>query len=177
MPDNQAETLYKSRALWNHERPRALVVACSDGRLQDNLDEFLQAHLNLSRYDRLYAPGGPGALAPSGVEFLRSDTFRRECLFLVEAHHVEDVILVFHGPADDGPDEAVCADYKRIFPRLTAHEIRAQQEKDLAEILRTGFGYKQVVRVHVFRCEVTGSGAIQFVEMARPMGATTNPTS
>lgn len=157
---------YMSRAPWNHARPGALVIACSDGRLQENLDDFLSGHLGITRYDRLYAPGGPGALASSGYEFLRSDAFARECQFLVEAHELEDVYLVFHGPAEDGPDDAVCADYRRLFPRHSATQIREEQEKDARGILQQGFGWKRPVRVHVYRCEVTGSGTVQFVKLA-----------
>lgn len=156
---------YVSRSPWQRQRPRALVVACSDGRLQENLDDFLNNHLGITRYDRLYAPGGPGALASSGLEFLRSDGFRRESQFLVEAHGIEDIYLIFHGPADDGPDEAVCADYRRLFPRHTAAQIREEQEKDAREIIRQGFGWRQAVRVHVYRCEVTAAGRIQFVRL------------
>jgi len=156
---------YVSRRPWNSERPNILVIACSDGRLQENLDDFLQNHLGITRYDRLYTPGGPGALAMSGVEFLRSEQFRRECAFLVEAHQVEEVFLVFHGPAADGPDEATCADYRRKFPRQSARDIRGQQEQDAAELLRRGFGWHKTARVHVWRCEVTAEGGVQFVNL------------
>lgn len=165
---------YLSRARWNSDRPHILVVACSDGRLQENLDDFLQGHLGISRYDRLYAPGGPGALAASGIEFLRSDNFKRECHFLVEAHDIEEVLLIFHGPAEDGPDVAVCADYRRIFPRMTASEIRIQQEKDVAEILQVGFGWRRRVHVRVFRCEVEASGAIHFVDLTPHLTASSS---
>ena len=32
---------------WKHQRPSALVVACSDGRLQENLDDFLSNALRM----------------------------------------------------------------------------------------------------------------------------------
>ena len=162
---NKAQNPSRNQTPWNPDHPRALVVACSDGRFQQNLDDFLQNHLNLSRYDRLYTPGGPGALASSGVEFLRSDSFKRECVFLVEAHQIEDVFLIFHGPAEDGPDSALCADYKRLFPRMTAPEIRQQQESDAREILRGGFGWRQSVRVHILRCEVTNAGDVVLADL------------
>jgi hypothetical protein len=158
-----------SRFPWNRSRPNKLVIACSDGRLQENLDDFLQGHLGIQHYDRLYAPGGPGALASSGFEFSRSDAFRRECLFLVSAHNVEDVYLIFHGPAVDGPEEAVCADYLRIFPRYRPEQIRTEQQKDLNEILKAGFGWQRHVRVHAYRCEVRSDGGIQFMELTPPV--------
>ena len=39
---------------WIIERPHVLVVACSDGRYQKPLDEFLREHLNIVDYDRMY---------------------------------------------------------------------------------------------------------------------------
>jgi len=101
---------------WDPERPRVLVAACSDGRLQEATDKFLDRALGVRQYDRLYVPGGGGGLASSGAHFLRARELRRECQFLVEAHGVEHLILLFHGPAPGGPAEAVCADYRRKHP-------------------------------------------------------------
>jgi hypothetical protein len=173
----RTEPAFVCRSPWNRRRPNKLVIACSDGRLQENLDDFLQGHLGIEHYDRLYAPGGPGALATSGIEFSRSDVFRRECLFLVAAHDVEDIYFIFHGPSDDGPAEAVCADYRRIFPRHAPDQIRAEQAKDLAEILNGGFGFQRAVRVHAYRCEVTGDGAVRFIDLrgAQEPGRGTGP--
>jgi hypothetical protein len=45
-------TPFISTNLWNIERPHVLVVACSDGRYQEALDEFLLqlvGHLSRSR--------------------------------------------------------------------------------------------------------------------------------
>lgn len=143
------------------------MIACSDGRLQENIDDFLANHLGLTFYDRLYAPGGPGALATGGFEFLRSDQFRRECAFLIAAHRVETVILLFHGPSPDGPDEATCADYRRKLPRLSSDEIRDLHECDAAELLRAAFddGERRVA-VRVFRAEVTADAHVRFVDLS-----------
>jgi len=163
--------VYVSERRWSEERPRVLVVACSDGRLQEAVDDFLQNHLGILDYDRLYAPGGPGALASGGFEFLRSDTFRRECAFLVEAHGVEEVVLLFHGPASpDGPDHAACADYRRKTPRLSPTEIASQQQIDAADIVRAVFGRytatgTRSVRVRVFRAEVLPDRRVRFVDL------------
>jgi len=51
-----------SRGSWDAANPNALVVACSDGRFQEELDAFLRAELALRQYDRLYVPGGAGGL-------------------------------------------------------------------------------------------------------------------
>jgi len=156
---------YLSRSPWNDERPRVLIVACSDGRLQTNLDEFLEHDLGIKNYDRLYTPGGGGALATSGLEHTRAEHHRRECRFLIEAHRVEDLYLVFHGPSVDGPEIALCADYRRKLTRATPLEIRRQQELDAEEVLRAGFGWGLDVRIHPYRCEVTADGRVQFARL------------
>ena len=156
---------YVARDPWNSARPGVLVIACSDGRIQEPVDEFL-ATLGITHYDRLYVPGGPGALTASGVAFMRADQFRRECAFLIQAHGVADVYLIFHGPAEGGPPEATCADYRQKLPNHTPDQIRAQQQRDADELLRHGFGWNVNPRVHSYRCEIAADGAVQFVSLA-----------
>src|SRR5262245_2012837 len=109
------------------ERPHVLVVACSDGRYQIALDDFLRNHLGITDYDRMYVPGGPGALASSSLSCFRGDQFRQDTAFLIERHGVERIVLIFHGPLlKDGPIEAVCADYDRKMPFASPSEIHAQ---------------------------------------------------
>ena len=157
---------YVSSKRWSPTRPRALVIACSDGRLQESVDDFLQNHLCITYYDRLYAPGGPGALASSGYELLRSDQFRRECTFLLTAHAVEEVVLIFHGGVPgEGPEDATCADYRRKLPGRSPVEIAAQQRQDVADLLRPFFGAYSHLSVHIYRAEVMGSGEVRFVDL------------
>ena len=160
---------YVARDPWNRTRPGVLVIACSDGRIQEPVDEFL-AVLGVTHYDRLYVPGGPGALTAGGVAFVRADQFRRECAFLIQAHGVSDVFLIFHGPAEDGPPEATCADYRQKLPHHTPEQIRQQQVRDADEVLRNGFGWNVDPRIHAYRCEVTAEGAVQFVRLAGEPG-------
>ncbi|MEP7346059.1 MAG: hypothetical protein ABI877_12360, partial [Gemmatimonadaceae bacterium] len=94
---------------WSAARPNALVVACSDGRLQEATDAFLARELRITRYDRFYIPGGGGALASSGTDIARAQQMCAECRYLVELHAVKRVILLFHGPAAGGRIEAACA--------------------------------------------------------------------
>ncbi len=152
---------FVSTATWDVERPRVLVIACSDGRLQEAVDEFL-ASLGILRYDRLYVPGGPGALASSGIDYLRSGQLRKECAFLVEAHQIEEAILLFHGPALGGPEHAICADYHRKLLVATPEKARAQQLADIAEILRESFGWRREVRVRIFCAEVRKDRRVTF---------------
>jgi len=159
-------TIFETSAPWQQQRPSALVMACSDGRLQENVDDFLSRSLRITHYDRLYLPGGPGALAVSGLEIMRREQVRRELLFLVTAHEIESVVMVFHGPAPDGPAEASCGDYKRRFPGRSPAELRALQEHDARDIARVIFPPGSRVKLFVFRCEVTRDARIEFVPLA-----------
>lgn len=155
---------YVTSAPWNPRRPSALVIACSDGRLQQNLDDFLHHELGITDYDRLYAPGGGGALATSGSDYLRAGHLHAECRFLLTAHQIEDMYLIFHGPAADGPEEALCADYRRKLPLASTDQVRRQQEADAARLLAYPWG--SPVRVHAFRSEVRADGRVQFIPLA-----------
>ena len=146
---------------WEPDRPRILVAACSDGRLQEATDRFLARALGVRQYDRLYLPGGGGALSASGADFMRAATVRRECRFLIEAHGVEHLILLFHGPAADGPSEAVCADYRRKHSWQRPDQVRAQQEADVRDLLGRRDEYTGGAQLSVYRFEVTAGGALQ----------------
>lgn len=150
---------------WNQQRPHVLVVACSDGRLQEPLDEFLNDVLNISHYDRLYLPGGPGALSSAGVEYMRASRMTEELRFLIRAHEIENVILMYHGPALDGPEMAVCADYRRIYPFHSFELIRKQQEADTQEILNGALGLMPPDKIHAYRMEVTGEYKIDVKQL------------
>jgi len=155
--------VFNTHRPWNEQRPKTLVIACSDGRFQEEVDEFLQRHLAIDHYDRLYVPGGAGALVTSGTEFIRADRFLTECRFLIEGHGIERVILLFHGPAADGPAEALCGDYQRRLPTSPPASIRRQQDRDAEWIWREGLG--DGVRLEIYRCEVAADGLVRFVQM------------
>ena len=161
----QKTAAYTSNAQWSPERPRVLVACCSDGRLQGAIDEFLQNHLSIHHYDRFYAPGGPGALTPGGYEFLRATQYRDDLAFLLRAHKVEELLLIFHGPAPDGPDEAVYAYYKRVLPSASADAVREQQERDLVDLRVYLDDLRLSVRTRAYRAEVLADRRVQFVPM------------
>ena len=156
---------FRSALRWDPTRPHVLVIACSDGRLQEPTDEFLSAALGIRQYDRLYVAGGGGALSPSGKEYLRAQQLRRECKFLVEAHDVQEIVLLFHGPAADGPSEAMCADYRRKLPALSIAKLRDQQQRDADELLTRRDEWAANARVRVFRCETRADGGLEFVAL------------
>lgn len=157
-------TVYRSSTTWEAGRPHVLVAACSDGRLQEAVDEFLSEHLGIVAYDRLYLPGGPGALSTSGVEYMRSHTQKQELQFLVEVHEIEEVVLLFHGPTEGGPLDAVCADYARVIGKRERDAAASAQQSDLKELLEF-FGRYPGIRIHAYRCEVGPDHVVNFVDL------------
>lgn len=160
-PDRSDPVRYVASRKWDDADPRTLVVACSDGRIQDATDRFLADHLGVSHYDRMIVPGGAGALVRGGVEFSRANRMRKECSFLITAHGVERVILTFHCAAPGGPESAICGDYRRRFPSKSLAEIDRQQVADAAELVRVGLNG---LPLEIYRCEVTADGVLRFVD-------------
>jgi hypothetical protein len=150
---------------WSDVRPHVLVVACSDGRLQEGMDSFLLQECSITHYDRLYIPGGAGALTSGGRDCLRADLLKQECKYLVQLHKVELIISLFHGPAIDGPPQAVCADYRRKFSGATPSEIRARQDEDANELLRYRDEWAANAAVSIYRCEVDAAGDLAFAQL------------
>jgi hypothetical protein len=70
----------------------ALLIACSDGRIADELVR-LQKRLHAEGADRILVPGGPLVLTATGAE-------RRVALdcvkTMVDAHNIKQVLLVSH---------------------------------------------------------------------------------
>jgi hypothetical protein len=147
---------------WTPTRPRTLVVACSDGRLQQATDAFLDSELGLKEFDRLYVPGGGGALSASDRDVFRAQQLRVECKYLVELHHVKQIILLFHGPAAGGPDEAVCADYRRKLPWATPELLAQRQARDAIELMHLRAEWAANASIAMFRCEVGTGNLISF---------------
>jgi hypothetical protein len=166
LPDLEPEQAFVSAHTWNMDRPRILIVACSDGRYQLSLDEFLDHHLGITHYDRLYAPGGPGALASSALSYFRGEQFRQESAFLVEAHRLEEIIFIFHGPVNqEGPVDATCADYRRKMSGAGTVEIYRQQELDLQEAVRAVMKANKDIHVRAFRAEVRADRRVHYVPL------------
>ena len=157
---------YRGFGAWLPVRPDTLVIACSDGRLQEATDDFLSNHLQVTRYDRFYVPGGAGALASSGRDFIRARQLRRECRYLVDLHGVQRIVMLFHGPAPAGPMEAACADYRRKLPWATVAELRRRQELDAEELSEIRDEWADAADVAFYRCEVDGQGLVRFAALA-----------
>ncbi len=159
------DSVHTTETQWTPELPNVLVVCCSDGRLQEATDEFLHGHLGIGDYDRLYAPGGPGVLAVGGPEFTHSSQYRDDLAFLVRAHQVQELLLIFHGRGPDGPNSSACAYYGRILPEASTEEINQRQAQDLAAVGEFLTQQKLEVQVRAFRAEVQADRRVQIVPL------------
>lgn len=87
---------YESQVRYETARIHAAAVYCSDGRLGEHFDDFLQNGLELPRYDRVSLPGGPACLAGHPEAHLEEQGVVDELKFLVEVHKLKRVVLVAH---------------------------------------------------------------------------------
>jgi hypothetical protein len=129
---------YESRLPYNSARIHAAAIYCSDGRLGEHFDDFLEQGLKLPRYDRVTLPGGPACLAGHAQAHLEEQGVMDELQFLVEVHGLKRVVLISHQS---------CAFYSS---RLELKEPRMElvQKADL-------------VRAAAFTHRVTGLNAIE----------------
>lgn len=129
---------YESRIAYEVSRIHAAAIYCSDGRLGEHFDDFLQNGLSLPRYDRVTLPGGPGCMAGHPQATLEEHGVVDELRFLVEVHGLERIVLITHQG---------CAFYTERLG-LTEPRLELMQRADL-------------VRAAAFVHRVTGIGAIE----------------
>ncbi|MCA9290807.1 MAG: hypothetical protein KDA25_06740 [Phycisphaerales bacterium] len=89
-------TPFHSRHRYDPERMHVAAVYCSDGRVGEHFDDFLQNGLSLPRYDRVALPGGPASLAGYAEARVAQEGAVDELKFLVEAHDLTRVVLIQH---------------------------------------------------------------------------------
>jgi hypothetical protein len=87
---------YESRVPYERARIRAAAIYCSDGRVGEHFDDFLQNGLGLPRYDRVALPGGPACLAGHPQAHLEEQGVVDELQFLVEVHGLKRIVLIAH---------------------------------------------------------------------------------
>lgn len=87
---------HRSTIPYESRRIHAAAVYCSDGRIGEQFDEFLQQGLGLPRYDRVALPGGPACLAGHEQAHLEERGVVDELKFLVEVHKLTRVVLIAH---------------------------------------------------------------------------------
>jgi hypothetical protein len=129
---------YESRIKYEHARIHAAALYCSDGRLGEHFDDFLQNGLDLPRYDRVSLPGGPACLAGHPQAHLEEQGVVDELKFLVEVHKLRRVVLISHQG---------CAFYATRL-ELSEPRLELMQKADL-------------VRAAAFVHRVTGLDAIE----------------
>ncbi|MFO0829306.1 MAG: carbonic anhydrase [Phycisphaerales bacterium] len=89
-------SLYESPLRYEKARIHAAAVYCSDGRVGEQFDDFIQNGLGLPRYDRVSLPGGPACLAGHPQAHLEEQGVVDELRFLVEVHGLKRVVLIAH---------------------------------------------------------------------------------
>jgi hypothetical protein len=87
---------YESTLPYESSRIHAAALYCSDGRMGEHFDDFLQNGLGLPRYDRLCLPGGPACVAGHPQAHLEEKGVVDELHFLLDAHKVQRVVLIAH---------------------------------------------------------------------------------
>lgn len=147
MGTNRADKAYQSPTPYQESRINAAAVYCSDGRIGDNIDDFLHQGLGLPRYDRLACPGGPVALAGRLLAFWEARGVDDQLRFLVRVHTLRQVVLIAH---------AGCAYYRerlRIDPAVTDSEQRADLVSAGAAVQRI----EPAIEVAAFFAHVAGA--------------------
>src|SRR5262245_60182988 len=87
---------YESRVPYDRRRIRAGAIYCSDGRIGEHFDDFLQNGLGLPRYDRVALPGGPACLAGHPQAHLEEQGVVDELKFLIDVHGLNRIVLIAH---------------------------------------------------------------------------------
>jgi hypothetical protein len=116
-------TRYVSPHAYESTRIRAAAIYCSDGRVGEHFDDFLQNGLGLPRYDRLALPGGPSCLAGHTEAHLEEQGVVDELKFLVDVHGLNRVVLIAHQG---------CAFYSQRLHLPEAY-LESQQKIDLVK--------------------------------------------
>lgn len=115
--------VWRSTQAFVAQRIGAIAIYCSDGRYNEQFDEFLHTRLGLPRYDRLVVPGGPGVLAGHLAAHREEDALLEQVRFLSVHHELERAVLIAHRG---------CGFYLK---KLHASEstLRQRQEEDLGK--------------------------------------------
>lgn len=107
-------------------RVHVAAVYCSDGRVGEQIDEFLGHLLGSSLCDRLAVPGGPASLTSRSRAPAESRGVKEQLGFLAQAHGLRRVVLIAHVP---------CAFYRERL-RIPDDRQHDRQVEDLREAAR-----------------------------------------
>lgn len=131
---------FLSQVPYEPTHPTVLAVYCSDGRFTEAVED-LAHYLGHRRIDTLTIPGGPGLLNRWVANYLESDMVMRSARFLIEGHHITEVLLLAH---------AGCGYYQANHGSRGPEFIAEQQLEDLrfaANELLTSY---PKLRVHLY---------------------------
>ena len=112
---------FRSLLRYEAARMHAAAVYCSDGRVGDHFDDFLQNGLGLPRYDRLALPGGPACLAGYDEARVEQVGIVDELKFLIDTHKLTRIVLIQH---------EACAFYTSRL-RVSQQQLEPLQRADL----------------------------------------------
>lgn len=112
--------MYISPTPYHDARIYAAAMYCSDGRIGDQVDEFLHHGIGFPRYDRLVCPGGPVALSGRLLALWDARGVEEQFRFLVEVHDIKTLVLVAH----EG-----CAYYAHRL-RVPPERMESEQRED-----------------------------------------------
>jgi hypothetical protein len=156
--------VYTGRLYYEPSRIHAAAIYCSDGRLGDHFDDFLQNGLRLPRYDRVALPGGPAILLDHDASGPDAPTVCEALGFLVDVHGLERVLLVAH----EG-----CAFYSQRLS-VPCDCMEARQRQDLA---RAAARIQQVaprLQIDAYFARINGNRIIfERAETCLPAGTVT----
>lgn len=143
---------FRSREPYARERIHAAAVYCSDGRLGEAFDDFLQNGLRLPRYDRVAVPGGAACLAGHFSAYREGEAAIDQLRFLVDAHDLKRVVLIAH---------QLCAFYTH---RLKVDEIdlRTRQLEDLGRAAKRARRLCHSLAVEGYFAAVTDQSTVVF---------------
>lgn len=96
MSEKAQRAPYSCQLPYVKSRIQAGAIYCSDGRVGEHFDDFLQNGLGLPRYDRVALPGGPACLAGHKQAHLEEQGVIDELRFLVEVHGLKRIVLIAH---------------------------------------------------------------------------------
>ena len=96
IPEQRMPSIHTSTIPYDASRMHAAAMYCSDGRVGEHFDDFLQNGRNLPRDDRLCLPGGPACIAGHQEAHLEEQGVMDELKFLVEVHGLKRVVLIQH---------------------------------------------------------------------------------
>jgi hypothetical protein len=151
---------FVAKTPWSDQRPRALVVYCSDGRWHAQVEEFICAQ-DCQRADLYAVPGGPAAFNLWGASFDENRVAEQTLRFLREHHQLETVWLIAHQD---------CAYYRMRYGTFDPASTTSRQFEDLERAREAIVRFGRPLQVHkVFA--LLDAGRVVFRELPAGSGA------